>query len=198
MNVKLLRAWVSVGLLAGLIACTTLQGKEAGGIYTSPDGEFSVKVPPIMDEETTDGVVGAQKRYVDFTMGAGYWMAEGGYSVEWYKLDKPYTSDADFIKATQEFLPALVTHSLNASFKPLDTTTLQVNGRVAVRLVAEGVRDNIDAYWVATSIDFGDRIAISLLLVPKQDPPQYWGPVSAAAAPLYGDYPAFTDSITRH
>jgi hypothetical protein len=187
-----------LGLLACLAGCTTLQGKLEGHSYTSPDGEFSVKVPnPMFGSDATDGLGGPDKRYVDFAFG-GYWMAEGGYSVEWYKLDKPYAADADFIKATREFLPSLMTHSLNPSFKPLDIQELQVNGHAAVRLVAEGMKDSIDAYWVATSIDFGDRIAISLLLIPKQHEPQYSGPPSGDAAPLYGDYPAFTDSIVRH
>ena len=39
---KIMRATHMLGLLACLSACTTLQGKEANGIYISPDGEFSV------------------------------------------------------------------------------------------------------------------------------------------------------------
>ncbi len=47
-------------------------------------------------------------------------MAEGAYSVGWYKLDKSYTADVDFTKDTREFLPSLVAHSLNPSFKQQD------------------------------------------------------------------------------
>lgn len=186
-----------VGLLTCLAGCSTLQGHEAGGIYTSPDGEFSVMIPRVLDEETTDGVAGTDKRYVDFSTGGYYWMIDGGYSVEWYKLSKPYTVDADFIKDTRQFLPSLMTHSLNLSFKPLDTQEFQVNGHAAVRLVAEGVKDNIDAYWVATSIDLGDRVAVSLLLVPKKTPKDN-KPASTGEVAAWGDYPAFTQSITRH
>ncbi|HEY3644102.1 MAG TPA: hypothetical protein VGM16_02080 [Gammaproteobacteria bacterium] len=186
-----------MGLLACLSACSSLQGKQVNGVYTSPDGEFSVMVPRVLDVETTDGVVGPSKRFVDFSMGP-YWTAEGAYSVEWYKLGKLYATDADFIKDTREFLPSLVADSVNPSFKPQQTEDIQVNGHPAVRLVAEGVDGGIDAYWVATSIDFGDRIAISIMLVPKRDEPRYYGPPSSDAAPLYGSYPAFTNSITRH
>jgi len=191
-----MRSIIMLMLLSCLSACTTLQGRVQDAVYTSPDGEFSVMVPPILDVETTDGVVGPAKRFVDFSMGP-YWTAEGAYSVEWYKLDKPYVTDADFVKDTRELLPSLVTHSLNQSFKPLRTEELQVNGHVAVRLVAQGVSDHTDAYWIATSIDFGDRIAVALLLVPvKSDRDN--GPVDAASAPAWGFYPAFTASITRH
>lgn len=187
---------MNVVVIACLTACTTLQGKVQAGVYTSPDGEFSVMVPPILDVETSDGVVGPAKRFVDFSMGP-YWTAEGAYSVEWYKLDKPYATDADFIAETRKVLPSLVTHSQNQSFKPLQTDELQVNGRAAVRLVARGVTDNTDAYWIATSIDFGDRVAVALLVVPAKSDRES-GPADAASAPAWGFYPAFTASITRH
>ena len=186
----------TLGLLASLSACTTLQGKVADGTYTSPDGEFSVMVPRILDVETTDGVVGSSKRFVDFSMGP-YWTAEGAYSVEWYKLDKPYADPAAFIAETRKFLPVLVKKSLGDSFAAVLTQDTQVDGHPAVCVVADGEQGSTPAYWVATSIDFGDRVGIALLLVAKPSEHQS-GPAEPADAPNWGFYQAFTKSLIRH
>jgi hypothetical protein len=154
-------------------------------------------VPRVLDEETNDGAIGTGKRYVDFSTGGAYWMVDGGYSVEWYKLEKPYANDDAFIEETKHVLPTLGAKPMGDSFKPLSTDVLQVNGRAAVRVVAECVHDKIDTYWVATSIDFGDRVAVSLLLIPKKTPKDN-RPASGDEAAAWGDYPAFTQSITRH
>ncbi len=186
-----------LGLLACLTGCSTiLQGHEAGGIYTSPDGEFSVMAPRIGAEQIVDGSFGANNRYVDFSMD-GFWMASGLYSVEWYKLDKPYADDAHFVEVAKDSLPKEVARDFGESFKPVETEVTQVNGRTAVRVVAEGVRDKLDAYWVGTAINFGDRVALVTLLAPK-DTPQQRGPASRSEAVSWHDYPAFINSITRH
>jgi hypothetical protein len=192
-HVRNLGILLSLSCLSG---CATLQGRVQDGIYTSPGGEFSVMVPQILDVETTDGVVGASKRFVDFSMGP-YWTAEGSYSVEWYKLDKPYPTDAAFVMETRQLMPTLVKDSLNPSFEPLQTDELKVNGHAAVRLVARGVIGKTDAYWMATSIDLGDRIAVALLLIPVK-PDADARPIDPASLPGWGFYPAFTGSITRH
>ena len=185
-----------LSVLACLSACTILQGHEADGIYTSPDGEFSVTEPRIGAEKVVDGSFGTGNRYVDFSMD-GFWMAAGLYSVEWYKLGKPYADDAAFVAAAKDSLPKEVAHDYGESFKPVATEVTQVNGRVAVRVVAEGVRDKLDAYWVATAINFGDRVALVMLLAPKNTPQQA-GPASSSEAVSWHDYPAFIRSVTRH
>jgi hypothetical protein len=185
-----------LGLLACLSACSMLQGHEADGVYTSPDGEFSVMAPHIGAEKIVDGSFGTNNRYVDFSMD-GFWMAAGLYSVEWYKLDKSYADEAHFVEAAKDSLPKEAAHDFGESFKPVETEVTQVNGHAAFRLVAEGMHDKLDAYWVATAINFGDRVALVALLAPK-DTPQQRGPASSSEAVSWHDYPAFIQSIIRH
>lgn len=192
-----LRAPLILGFLACLTACTTLQGKVADGVYTSPDGEFSVMEPRVGTAgKVVDGTFGPRNRYVDFSMD-GFWMAAGLYSIEWYKLDKPYEDSAHFVAVAKDSLPKEVAKDYGDSFKMVDTEVTRVNGHTAVRVVAEGVRDKLDAYWVAMAIDFGDRIAVVMLLAPK-DTPQQRGPASSSEAVSWHDYPAFIQSVTRH
>jgi len=108
MRNSILNMLTLMALLPLLSACSSLQGQEINGIYTAPDAEFRVMVPPILDVETTDGKIGTSKEFVDFVTGHGYWMAQGGYSLEWYKLDHGYDNDTKFYADTAEFLQHLV------------------------------------------------------------------------------------------
>jgi hypothetical protein len=186
---------IGVVVVLALAGCSTLQGREADGIYTSPDGEFSVAVPQVLDVAATDGAVGASKRFVDFATGGVYWTAEGGYSVEWYKLDKPYTSDDKFYSDTAEFLPKMVKAEFGADFTVLQANAIKVNGRSAYQVIARGTKDHADAFWVCTAVDFDNRIGLVMLMVPVQHDANSHGAATPAAALAWPRYPGFVDSL---
>lgn len=181
-------------LLSSLSACSTLKGKQSGGLYTAPDAEFSVIIQPIVDVDCSDGKVGPSKEYVDCATGSSYWMIEGGCSVEWYRLERPFDSNSAFLAQTTQILPSLVTHGAATGFSVIQTRVLTVNGRAAYQIVARGTKDKVDAFCVATSIDFGTRIAVAYLLIPINSS-SYHGPTDADQAAAWGSYPKFVDSI---
>lgn len=194
MSNQTLRTLTVTALLSLLSACSTLRGKESDGVYVAPDSEFSLMIPPILDVECSDGKVGPSKEYVDCATGKAYWMAAGGYSVEWYRLERPFDSDTAFLTETKKILPSLVTGGTAPGFSVVQTRVLTINGRATYQIVARGNKDNIDSFCIATSIDFGKRIAVAYLLIPvKSD--RYNGPVDADQAATWGYYSKFVDSI---
>lgn len=189
-----LRTLIAAALMSLLPACSTLQGKESNGHYVAPDNEFSVMIPPVLDVDCSDGKVGPSKEYVDCSMGNAYWMVDGGYSVEWYRLEHPFDSDTAFLAETTKVLPSLVKGGPAPGFSVIQTHTLTINGRAAYQIVARGIKDKIDSFCIATSIDFGKRIAVAYLLIPvKSDRGK--GPVDADQAVTWGYYSKFVDSI---
>lgn len=194
MSNQSMRTSIVLVLMSLLSACSTLQGKESNGLYIAPDSEFSVMIPPVLDVECSDGKVGPSKEYVDCSTGNAYWMAAGGYSVEWYRLEHPFDSDTAFLAETTKILPSLVTGGPAPGFSVVQTRTFTINGHTAYQIVARGNKDNIDSFCIATSIYFGKRIAVAYLLIPiKTD--RYSGPVDADQAATWGYYSKFVDSI---
>lgn len=196
MRDSILRVLAIATLALLLHACSTLQGQTKDGIYTAPDAEFTVMVPPIIGVASTDGKLGPHKEFVDFVTGSGYWMAQGGYSLEWYKLDHAYDNDAKFYADTSKILPSLVKAEEGTTFSIIHTSTFTVNGHAAYQAIARGIKDKLDAYWVGTSINFGNRIALAMLVVPAENSHQPGpGVNNAIQAATWGYYPKFIDSI---
>lgn len=186
---------LTIATVASLLcACSTLQGQVKDSIYTPPDGEFAVMVPPILDVSVTDGKVGLNKQFVDFVTGDGYWMAHGGYSLEWYRLDHAYDDNTKFLADTSQFFPNLVKAEAGKSFSIVHTSTFTINGRAAYQAIARGIKDKLDAFWVGTSINFGNRVAVAMLVIPAKNNNQP-GPMTAEQTAAWGFYPKFIDSI---
>lgn len=198
MGISTLRFSTITAVALLLCACSTLQGQVKENIYTAPNGEFTVMVPPILDVSVTDGKIGLNKQFVDFVTGDGYWMAQGGYSLEWYKLDHAYDDDTKFVADTSRFFPNLVKAEAGKSFSIVHTSTFTINGHTAYQAVARGVKDKLDAFWVGTSINFRNRVAVAMLIIPvktNSQPKPGPGPTSAEQAAAWGFYPKFIDSI---
>jgi hypothetical protein len=163
------------------------------GVYTAPGGEFSVMQPPLPEVSYRSGSA-YQEAFVDFSSGEGDWTRAGGYSLDWFGRERAYSSDADFQTEMQRVLPKMAVNYTEGLFHTVQQGPLQLGGHRAYRLVAEGVRGSTPAWWVATAFEVGDGVAVSMLLVPKQNA-DHDGPASAEAVPDWGFYPAFTASI---
>ncbi len=150
-----------------ITGCTSLKGTFENGVYVSPDSEFFVEAPNLIALNVQDGRVGDSKYFVDFVIGKYYWTG-GGYSAVWYKLDKPFESDLEFLDQTKTFLPSYVNGTVGEGvglFKVSEEREIEVRGKKAYQVVATGSKDRIPAYFVATSINFGDRAAIGQVLI---------------------------------
>ncbi len=156
-------------LAAWLSGCATLKGTFNSGLYISPGGEFLVKSPDLLDMSVVDGQVGDGKYFVDFTVGKGFWMADGYYSVEWYKLDKPSLTNKEFLETTKSFMPSYVKNTFGALFGIMQEKEVNINGRAGYQVTAQGKKDGILAYLVATSINFDNRVAIGIVAVSREN-----------------------------
>jgi hypothetical protein len=185
-------ATLVMSLAAG---CSSVEPGVSQGVFTSSEGQFSVAVPPIQGMHAREGVI-AGNPYVDFAQGEGEWMSVGGYSVYWITPPSPYASDEAFYADVARLVLPLSRDYADGYFTPVQDSRIQSGGHPAWQVVTRGGRDSINAYWVATAVDFGDRVGVVMLTVAMKSA-DYDGPASPQAALTWGDYPAFLASLKR-
>lgn len=193
MGKSALRAAPLVALIFLLHGCSSLQGRVIDDTYTPVDGAFSVQVPTSRDYSCHDGN-DSSLEFVDCAVGGEYWMDGGGYSLEWFKLSGPSKDDAMFYVGAEKLIPQLMPHQGVDKFSIVRTSRLTVNGHAAYQVVALGAVDNIQAYWVATTVNFKHGIATARFLVPSNAAP-YQGPSSPEQAVAVPGYQKFLASI---
>ena len=185
-------AAVAALLTAG---CSSVETGVSHGVFTSSDGQFSVAVPPIDSIQSREGVIGGNP-YVDFAQGEGEWMSAGGYSVYSLTPPSPYTSDEAFYTDAARLVPPLSRDYADGYFTQVQSSRIQSGGYPAWQMVAKGGKDGVDGYWVATAVDYGDRLAVVMLIAPMKSA-DFDGPTSPQAALTWSDYPAFLASLKR-
>jgi hypothetical protein len=138
------------------------------------DGMYRFKSQPFMvwapKECMLDMAVRDTTRSVDFTTGAGYWMASGQYSVQVFAFDQLSIDDNhSFEERMKDVAPKYMVHDRSKAFKFVfrDGKPFAVGSRPAYQATAieEG-----KATFVATFVLQHSHVTIASLVFPIEDP----------------------------
>lgn len=137
------------------------------------DGMYRFKSQPFMvwapKECLLDMAVRDTIRSVDFTTGAGYWMASGQYSVQVFTFDQLSIDDKhSFEERIKDVAPKYMVHDRSKAFKFVfrDAKPLEIDGRPAYRATAiqEGT-----ATFVATFVLQHAHVTVASLVFPIEN-----------------------------
>jgi hypothetical protein len=137
------------------------------------DGMYRFKSQPFMvwapKECLLDMAVRDTSRSVDFTTGAGYWMASGQYSVQVFTFDQLSIDDKhSFEERIKDVAPKYMVHDRSKAFKFVfrDAKPLEIDGRPAYQATAieEGT-----ATFVATFILQHSHVTVASLVFPIEN-----------------------------
>lgn len=163
------------GFLGGsillLVACSApvqrkmLIGVIENGVYLSPSKGFAVEAPVFRGVDIRDGVEKGLE-WVDFQVGCCNWMESGGYSLEWITVGTPAKNFGAFVDKADLLIRGNIKRSIDpdTSFVTLKQRTLAINSKPAKQVLGRIRKDNMDAFYAATVINYGDRYALGILM----------------------------------
>ena len=137
------------------------------------DGMYHFKSQPFMvwapKECMLDMAVRDTNWSVDFTTGAGYWMASGQYSVQVFTFDRLSIDDKhSFEQRIKDVAPEYMVHDRSKAFKFVfrDAKSLEIDGRPAYQATAieEGT-----ATFIATFVLQKSHVTVASLVFPVED-----------------------------
>jgi hypothetical protein len=138
------------------------------------DGQYRFKRQPFMvwapNECLLDMAVRDTDQSVDFTTGAGYWMASGQYSVQVFTFDRLSIDEKhSFEERIKDVAPKYMAHDRSKAFKFVfrDGKPFAVGSRPAYQATAveEG-----KATFVATFVLQHSHVTVASLVFPIEDP----------------------------
>jgi hypothetical protein len=140
---------------------------DSDGMYRFKSRPFMVWAPK---ECLLDMAVRDTDQSVDFTTGAGYWMASGQYSVQVFNFDRLSIDDKhSFEERIKDVAPKYMVHDRSKAFKFVfrDGKPFAVGSRPAYQATAieEG-----KATFVATFVLQHSHVTIASLVFPIEDP----------------------------
>ena len=136
---------------------------DSDGMYRFKSQPFMVWAPK---ECLLDMAVRDTNQSVDFTTGAGYWMASGQYSVQVFTFDRLSIDDKhSFEQRIKDVAPQYMVHDRSKAFKFVfrDGNPLEIDGRPAYQATAveEG-----KATFVATFVLQHSHVTVASLVFP--------------------------------
>jgi len=158
--------FLAVGLL--IAGCA-----EFSKFKISEDGYYRFKAHPIEVEAPRKCLrqlsVDDRESSVDFTLGAGYWMAFGQYAVQVYPIPGDVKNAESFLKKTEPFAKHYIEtdrESMKLNFRFKEGGPLDGFGQPAYRAIGE---DPGKAIFVATFVLHRSRITIASLVYPLDE-----------------------------
>jgi hypothetical protein len=140
---------------------------DSDGMYRFKSQPFMVWAPK---ECLLDMAVRDTNQSVDFTTGAGYWMASGQYSVQVFTFDRLSIDDKhSFEERIKDVAPQYMVHDRSKAFKFVfrDAKPLEIDGRPAYQATAveEG-----KATFTATFVLQHSHVTVASLVFPIEKP----------------------------
>lgn len=161
-----------IGMLA--VTLTLSSCAVASKFKIDSDGMYRFKSQPIIVRAPSDCELDISVRdtptSVDFSTGAGYWMASGVYALQVYTFDEMSIGEKyNFQDRAKAVAEKYIVNDRSHDFKFVlrDSEALEVNGRPAYQAVAveEG-----KATFIATLVLHESRVTIASLLFPIEKP----------------------------
>jgi len=161
---------IAVALVVFAVAGCAVVSKfkiDNDGMYRFKSQPFVVWAP---QECLLDIAVRDTDQSVDFTTGAGYWMASGQYSVQVFTFDQLSVDDKHpFQERMKDVAPKYMVNDRAHAFKFVfqDGKSIEVGSRPAYQATAveEG-----KATFVATFVLQNSRVSVASLVFPIEDP----------------------------
>jgi hypothetical protein len=164
----LLAIFLSLSSYAGI----SMFKVDSDGMYRFKSQPFMVWAPK---ECMLDMAVRDTNWSVDFTTGAGYWMASGQYSVQVFSFDRLSIDDTHtFEERIKDVAPKYMVHDRSKAFKFVfrDAKLLEIAGHPAYQATAieEGT-----ATFVATFVLQHSHVTVASLVFPIEKPDSKFG-----------------------
>jgi hypothetical protein len=158
----LLATFLSISSHAGI----SIFKVDRDGMYRFKSQPFMVWAPK---ECMLDMAVRDTNWSVDFTTGAGYWMASGQYSLQVFSFDRLSIDDThSFEQRIKAVAPEYMVHDRSKAFKFVfrDAKSLEIDGRPAYQTTAieEG-----RATFVATFVLQKSHVTVASLVFPIEN-----------------------------
>jgi hypothetical protein len=158
----LLAVFLSVSSYAGI----SMFKVDSDGMYRFKSQPFMVWAPK---ECLLDMAVRDTSRSVDFTTGAGYWMASGQYSVQVFTFDQLSIDDNhSFAERIKDVAPSYMVHDRSKAFKFVfrDGKFLEIAGLPAYQ--ASAIEQG-RAIFVATFVLQHAHVTVASLVFPIEN-----------------------------
>jgi hypothetical protein len=188
---RIFRLLAMMSLVMTFTGCAAVSKFKIGkdGMYRVKESSYVVWAPSqcLLDVAVRD----EKPNYVQFTTGAGYWMASGQYDLRVISpIPKQIVDAKSFMSETREFFSGYMLQDNNPKtgfdFKITEQTEMQIGGKPAFRATAisEG-----KAMFTATAVYQADAITIAGLIYPLKGENDFAGSFPS------GCYEQFVSSV---